>query len=620
MSKTRRIPARLKKRLETNLQNLSVEEAGRLLLIYTHEADKKNHKGGYPPLLELWDAWNLRVSKSRGKEEEPATVVAFNGLVFLQYLISETNQTIQLLTAQLVINSLQASKKLDKFLLLDAISEVARMVRGTLEDYPKPVSREDYHRLLAWAEEDLLIDLGEEVNFIVVEWASLQGFTKIEIPVEDMKAKAEETGEDWRAYLGSDEDFRRERAEANNLLETFRGDEDRLEEWIQSNEYVDHYVEFSPADLNAKTDELFDDLVARLEAGELEGGAGIYAPDVHAPIVLLREGKLPALVALRAVWPQWVAAQDLRIKEYTPDPLGPHGIKQLYDPFTGDELDRPALVELVGKFVKECKGRSWGEGLADLRQAQMKPEALLDLLIREGDPLLYLDIDKPDWGMVDFEAFAEVEKTTNGRKYETVSVATIGSLKRAQVAPEGYNWRGGYYEDAYFPTKNPKERRRDLQRTDRLLASLQLSDRAVALEPLGEDTPVLSLLGSQLANPIEDAVSYLQYCIDEYATLRATLYRLSERYFGGLPVLLRSEEDHLQRAGDLLEAAKGDLAAWLEKLAAYPWKVDTSPLQLRDPQVNEENAKEYLQEILDTAKYRSKVNDRELVKTGLSYE
>lgn len=620
MNRTRRIPARLKKRLETNLQNLSVEEAGRLMLIYTLEADKKNHEGGYPPLLELWDAWQLKVSKSRGKEEEPATVAAFNALVFLQHIISEANQTIQLLTAQLVINSLQASKKLDKLLLLDAISEVARMARGTLEDYPKPVSRDDYRRLLAWAEEDLPIDLGEEVNFIVEEWARLQGFTKIEIPVEDMKAKAEETGEDWREYRRSDEDFRREWAEVNNLLATFGGDEDRLEEWVQSNEYVDHYVEFSRADLEAKTDELFDNLVARLEAGKLEGGEGIYPPDIHAPLVLLRDGKLPALVALRAVWPQWVAAQDLRIKDFVPDPLGPQGIGQIYDPFTGEKLDRPALVELVGKFVKECKGRSWGEGLADLRQAQMKPEALLDLLIQEGDPFLYLDIDKPDWGMIDFEGFAKTEKTENGREYEAVSVATIGSLQRAQIAPEGYDWRGGYYEDAYFPTKNPKERRRDLQRTDRLLATLQLSDRAVALEPLGEDTTVLALLGSQLANPIEDAVAYLQYCIDEYVTLRTALDRLSERYFGGLPVLLRSEEDHLQRAGDLLEAAKGDLAAWLEKLAAYPWSVDTSPLQLRDPKVNEENAKEYIQDILETAKYRSKVNDRELAKVGLSYE
>ena len=56
-----RLPTQLKKRLQANLEQLTAKEAGRLLLIYTREAEKKYAAGQlkedvYPPTKELWNA------------------------------------------------------------------------------------------------------------------------------------------------------------------------------------------------------------------------------------------------------------------------------------------------------------------------------------------------------------------------------------------------------------------------------------------------------------------------------------------------------------------------------------------------------------------------------------
>lgn len=625
MTKTRRIPARLKKRLQDNLQNLTVKEAGRLLLIYRHEADKKNVVVvEYPPLVELWDAWKLRVSKSRGKEEEPATVAAFNGLVFLQNLVGEVNEAALAYNAQLKLNAFRASTQLDRIITLDVVSEVARHIREIVfYEFPQPISFDDYRRLLAWAEEDALVDLGEEVPFIVEEWARRQSFTKIVIPSEYIRAKYFETSpseilpariEASLHRLVSDNDFRREWAEANNLLETFGGDEDRLEEWIQSNEHIDHYVEFSASDYDAKLDEVFDGLVALLETGKLEGGDGVTFDDMP---VLLREGKFPAPFALRAVWPQWVNAQGLRIKERRPDPIAPNGIGKVYDPFRGKELDRPALVKLVGQFLKDCKGQKWGGGLL---QSQMKPEPLVDILIQEDNPLLYLDIDKPDWGMIDFETFAAVEKTRFGRDYEVGPVATIGSLKRAGVAPEDYDFTGtSYYQERYFPTKDPKARRRDLDRLDSMIAPIEATDRTFVYGDKDAKNPLATIIGAKMATPLERAVAFLQAGFDAYATLRAALALISTHYFDGLPILIGEQEEGLQAVEELLEAAKVDLQVWLDRLAVEPWDVDITTISLREAKADEERAKDFAEGFVDMAKISARTTDRELAKVGLSF-
>lgn len=630
MSKTRRIPARLKKRLEGNLQNLSVEEAGRLLLIYTHEADRKKHRGGYPPLMELLNAWRAKVAKSRGKDEEPATVAAYNGLVFLQHLIGETNQTLLILTAQLIMNSMQTSTQLERLLRLHTMNEISTTIRGTLENLPKPVDPEEYRRIMEWVVTKQLADLEGIAEYEAEEWSEekQESLTYIDIPEEEIASEAERIGKHYpmeRWEIVSDADFRSKWAEDNNLLKTLKGDEDRLEDWIQNGSSYYHFLEIPRAEFEAeyeaKRGEVFDNLLALLEAGTLEGGDGVFLSDVDGDEVLLRDGKLPALFALRVVWPQWVKAQDLRIRENYPDPIGPNGIRQVYDPFSGDELDReldrPVLVKLVGQFLKDAKGRKWGGGLADLRQDRMKPEALLDYLIREGDPLLYMEIDKPDWGMVDFAAFAKVETGVDGRPLEVVKVATVESLAKAGYPDHDLQ---SMYESRYFPSFKAYALRYQLKRVGILLSGLQGYDGGLA-DHWGrkKDRTILSVFGEKVTPQFEKAVAYLQYCIDEYATLRITLDRISTRYFGGLPLLLKSEEERLQGTENLIEAAKGDLLAWLERLAAYPWNVDTSPLQLREPQVNEDDAKAYTQEIVTAAELRSRVSHRELVKVGLSF-
>ena len=623
-STTWRIPGRLRNKLQASLSKLSAKEAGRLWLIHAHEAEQKKQPiNDYPPVKELWAALQAKVDKSRGKPEEAQAVADFNGLVFLQYLVIEANEFAFSATVSLDGDVYRAASRIDRLLLLDAVGDVARSVKGRLYDsIPKPVSREDYDRILKWAKTGALMGLAEVAENLRLEWIEEQNFSSVDIPLEYIRVKAEEMGQDWREleFTQGEEAkaLRRQYAEDLGLLETvFNGDEDRLEEWIEYPVF-DHYAEISRAELQAKTDEFNEKLEALLASGELEGGEGVY---IDGGEILIRDGKIPALFALRDVWGAWVEGQGFKIREYWPDPIGPNGIGKVYDPNDDDDLDRAALEDLVAGFLKDVKGRPWGKGLADLRKSHMKPAALVDLLIRESDPLLQMEVDKPDWGMVDFETFADNERSRFGRSYESRPVATVASLNKVagKVADLktpfdfGFTW----YEEQYYPTKDFERQRDNFAFIFSMLNTIEITEGGFSFR--NNDPTVASIMGVNFATPLEQTVEALRLLYVAYVSLDQAFKKVSDLYFDGLPFIWADTSTRFAAIEDRFAEAIDDLDRWLAKLERWPWKVDVSSLRVERPEPDEDQVADLVDIMVEAGRYRSRISDAELKKTGLFF-
>ena len=186
---THRLPVALKKRLQANLENLTAKEAGRLLLIYIQEAAKKDRPQGedeYPPIRELWDAFDNRAAKSRGKPEEAEVVKAYNGLVFLHRLIREINfGNFETITYAFAYDAYQVMVHVGMLLREDSTTLLIRRIRADLvADTPKPVSRDYYARFNAWSPNELDV-LSESAQFIA------------EMKVEDGELSEEQEEEEY---------------------------------------------------------------------------------------------------------------------------------------------------------------------------------------------------------------------------------------------------------------------------------------------------------------------------------------------------------------------------------------------------------------------------------------
>lgn len=624
-STTWRIPGRLKKKLQTNLEKLSVKEAGRLWLIYSHEAHRKSipvHE--YPPSEELRTALKDRLAKSRGKPEEAQTVDHYNGVLFLQRLAVEVNDYAVSVTMALDADVFKASSRIDRFLLLDAVSELARAIRARMFDaLPKPVSREEYDRILKWGSTDALLSIMDAMESLREDWIEEQNLTPVRIPFEYIHAKAEETGQDWREleYTTSEEAIaiRRQYAEEMGLLDIFKGNRDRLEEWIQY-PMLDHYIEISRDEIQAKFDEFGDKLEALIETGELEGGEGVYMGESE---VLLRDGKIPALFALRAVWDAWVESRGFKIRKWWPNRIGPNGIGKIYDPDKDDDedLDRDALEELVADFLKDVKGRPWGKGLADLRKSHMKPAALVDLLIREDDPLLQMEIDKPDWGMVDFETFADSEQRRYGRSYEAGPVATAESLTKVAAKAIGLKFPSDFartwYEEQYYPTRDFEGQRENFARIFAMLGQIEVTNGGFAYSP--DDQDLASLIGAKFMTPLEQTVETLRSLYLTYVSFDRAITLLSEFYFDGLPLVWNGISTRFDSIKGYFAEAIEDLERWLFRLERYPWKVDVSSLRIEKPDPSDDQVYYFTDHILTVAKNTLGISDADLKRQGLFF-
>lgn len=219
---TKRLPAALKKKLQTSLESLSAKEAGRLYVIYAHEADRKDIDiVDYVPAKELQGAINSRIQRSRGKPEEIEAVNRYNGFVLLYTIFNEVNYESGL-TWLFAFNLEAVQVQFKLFLLIqqDITTEAIRKIRGQFADQPKPLTREDYDWLMEWGRSDMLIDLSSAASFIDEEVAK----------------------------------------------------EDDTEEFSEES--------------TVRYEDIYDALVEKLQAGELVGGESIFDNELDNPILI----------------------------------------------------------------------------------------------------------------------------------------------------------------------------------------------------------------------------------------------------------------------------------------------------------------------------------------------
>ena len=125
--------------------------------------------------------------------------------------------------------------------------------------------------------------------------------------------------------------------------------------------------------------------------------------------------------------------------------------------------------------------------------------------------------------------------------------------------------------------------------------------------------PLSDFLGIELLTPLESAVRSYQAVADKLASIRAALDAVADRYFDGLPVLDNSQAGYLEEAqGYLAEAGEG-LRYWLDRLAGYPWQVDTTTLDPGEPEADEETVEAIVEGWLRDTRYRTRIKD----ETGL---
>jgi hypothetical protein len=79
--------------------------------------------------------------------------------------------------------------------------------------------------------------------------------------------------------------------------------------------------------------------------------------------------------------------------------------------------------------------------------------------------------------------------------------------------------------------------------------------------------------------PLEEAVKQLGVALGEVAMFRKAYDTLSDKYFGGLPILAEEYRERLDMVEGLLVSAGEDLEDWLDRLARWPWSVDVSKLE-----------------------------------------
>lgn len=545
-----RISPQLKKRLQANLKQLTARQAGRLLLIYSQEAEKKYAKGGmkddvYPPTKELWEALEDRVAKSRGKPEEKEAVDVYNGVVFLHALIAAANtgDFLHLLTG-FAFDSYRVMTGLGIMLREDSTTQLIRFFKGRIiDETPKPLSRDDYRRLLEWEKTDNLYTLWEAAQII---------------------------------YESDDEPTDKDEEEA--------------------------------------TDEIHDALVAKFQAGELVGGEAVEHPEIESPVLIV-DGKLPAWAALRLVWKPFLFRQGYKVMDNaTFVDWSPDLVDQVFAS-TGELLDGETLRKLAGDFYKACRRRPWGKGLV----AKPDLDNLVKLLTQSPNPLLH--INPVDFGRVDWEAFRQNERNWNAYRhveegeevFESEPAATVASLNAiASDFREGLAFERSWYEDNHYPTSSPEYRRNDLARLFGMMAELEVSRQPFTYGWHTKEEGELSLselLGVNFYTPLERLIKSLRRINSLAVSIRRALQVVSDRYFGGLPILYNMQEEPLLEGEGYLRTATDGMNAWLDRLAKWPWDIDTSSLQIEEPEADDEEVEYFVGLIIKAAKRQSKINN-----------
>ena len=359
-------------------------------------------------------------------------------------------------------------------------------------------------------------------------------------------------------------------------------------------------------------DQVFGELQALLDAGELVGGAALYHHNLDGAVAVA-DGRLPAWAALRLTWSSWVTRQGYRI--------APHSAIKTDAPALvatiigdGEALDDDGLRNLAKAFYTDCRRRPWGKDLV----AAPDLAALVALLIVAPNPFLH--ISPPDFGAVAFETFATNETDWNPyrqldddeARFELEPAVTVASLTRAAAAHEWTHsdFALDYLEDLFRPSRDPAEARRKL---GEMLVSMQPFETGRELsygwsEAEEGEVSLADLIGIPLLTPLERQVARLQQMIDDRAALGVALDRLAARYFDGeSPQFVTTV---IERIDETLTAAKADLANWVARLNAWPWKaIPTTSLRVVEPQPDEKTVAEFFDLVVKGATDQSRVKN-----------
>jgi len=359
-------------------------------------------------------------------------------------------------------------------------------------------------------------------------------------------------------------------------------------------------------DEDPEFDAIVDDLVARLKVGELEGGEGFYNGGIDSP-VLIEDGTIPAWVALRLTWRRYVGALGFRVfdeadvAEWAPTFVDQVGRRD------GKIVDGEELRKLATDFYKECRRRPWGKKLV----AKPDPDDLVNLLIQSATPFLHI---KPfDFGRADWEAFRKSETDTDGEPYSSEPVATYGSLDRLddQVkAGADFGFGVGYLREKFYPVASLRWSKGERSRIFAMMTRLDTTRQPFSYDRIEDGLlPMSDLMGMKFLTPLENQVENLRRVADQVASLKAALQIISERYFGGLPILQKDPREMLDQIDDNVATAKRVLSQWVESLPKWPWEVDTSDLEVGEPEADQDFAEELVGIFMTSARRQSRVTD-----------
>lgn len=602
------IPRNLKKKLSASLENLTPRQAGRLFLILHHEAqDKGFFPLDYPPFKDLDAAWDRRLDQAkRSKAGEAFTQEAklYNGWLFFRALVGLANMSGSSDVWPLLYKVQFAWNRIDRLLLMDSFSEVARLVDNYLtgDQTPRPASRDEYARLTAWAEEDALEYLENVADYLVDDWLEGQGFEEYRADEDFIRAYNAAQGETGFNLIPESKGSRRAWAEAQGdrlLQETFADNRDDLEAWV---EYGGYLRDADRRKETAKLAELEDRLVALWQAGELEACLAVNLQSSYDPVALDATGTIPAWAALRAVWAGWLDDKGYRQPERaTPHPKALDGVRVVVNLADGEDVEGEDLAALAGDFLADCKKRPWGRNLPAPKSADLT--ALGFFLTTVSTPLT--PDEAPDLGRVAWEVFRKSEKeAVYYGAGDPDPAASVRNLKPVVAALGGEYSSRFWILDQFYPTDEVVNVRRNLARIVRLVRSMRVSHRAFTYPPrMKEDMTLLvgdlaDFFGVSFLTPLQEAIRFLGEVFGEAATFRRTYDLLADEYFGGLPLLGKGTRDKLDQVDIVLAEAEERLADWLNSLQAWPWGVDTTSLQLVKADVDEELARREADDIV----------------------
>lgn len=602
---TNRLSKTMKKKLEGSLENLTARQAGRLFLIYANETFEDESLqipiSEYPPVVELYNAWQRRVDSAKSKkgEDETQTVAAYNGFLGLVNLTREANRIADSDLWRLYTLAISKGALIDQLMVRDSHSELARITVGQFtEDAPRPLSWEDYNKAAEWYEGYSPEDLEELANELTGEYTRRQGYEILEVPDEFLKKISTPEVE----YGGEDEEVRRKWVESegedNILKKHFAGDQDRFEAWISHG----GFPELNGQEWDTMSDDILDGLIKKVLSGELEGGLCVGFENNYQFTPVLgwnREDPdntadifVPAWNALRSIWIGWLYDKGIfRGDEKKVESDWPDILETYYD--NDGNLDAGRMTERAKEFYLSCRKKTWGTDLIDSDKVDFAE--LGRFLCTEDSPLM--GYYAPDLGTVKVRKFEEVEgkdpflgptQTAGDSWY----YATLRGLRKIadELGTEPDKVGFNFVREFYYPTDDPKNKRSTISNLISRMNQLRVSHRPFAHKEKVKRDPS-SFLGIDFYTPLESTIRDFGEVFDDVETFKMTYDLISQELFGGIPVLSPLLRDRLEGVEEALKVTEKVLNDWLDLLSEDIWNVDTSSLRLVKTGPNEKSAR-----------------------------